>query len=213
MEEIFSRNFIEEAIDKDLEEKVYDHVQTRFPPEPNGYLHIGHAKAISIDFGMAEKYNGKCNLRLDDTNPTKEDTEYVDAIMEDIKWLGFKWDKVLYASDYFDDIYAAAVKLIKKGKAYVDDLSPEEIREYRGTLKTPGKNSPYRERTIEEKGCKVCEKDYLTVFPKLAVMYYAAMKHIKVQTDTDKITELIIEHGLISFHSFNQIQESIYFFL
>ena len=150
MEEIFSRNFIEEAIDKDLEEKVYDHVQTRFPPEPNGYLHIGHAKAISIDFGMAEKYNGKCNLRLDDTNPTKEDTEYVDAIMEDIKWLGFKWDKVLYASDYFDDIYAAAVKLIKKGKAYVDDLSPEEIREYRGTLKTPGKNSPYRERTIEE---------------------------------------------------------------
>ena len=150
MEEIFSRNFIEEAIDKDLEEKVYDHVQTRFPPEPNGYLHIGHAKAISIDFGMAEKYNGKCNLRLDDTNPTKEDTEYVDAIMEDIKWLGFKWDKVLYASDYFDDIYAAAVKLIKKGKAYVDDLSPEEIREYRGTLKTRGKNSPYRERTIEE---------------------------------------------------------------
>mgnify|MGYP000016629787 FL=1 len=150
MEEIFSRNFIEEAIDKDLEEKVYDHVQTRFPPEPNGYLHIGHAKAISIDFGMAEKYNGKCNLRLDDTNPTKEGTEYVDAIMEDIKWLGFKWDKVLYASDYFDDIYAAAVKLIKKGKAYVDDLSPEEIREYRGTLKTPGKNSPYRERTIEE---------------------------------------------------------------
>ena len=138
MEEIFSRNFIEEAIDKDLEEKVYDHVQTRFPPEPNGYLHIGHAKAISIDFGMA------------DTNPAKEDTEYVDAIMEDIKWLGFKWDKVLYASDYFDDIYAAAVKLIKKGKAYVDDLSPEEIREYRGTLKTPGKNSPYRERTIEE---------------------------------------------------------------
>ena len=150
MEEIFSRNFIEEAIDKDLEEKVYDHVQTRFPPEPNGYLHIGHAKAISIDFGMAEKYNGKCNLRLDDTNPTKEDTEYVDAIMEDIKWLGFKWDKVLYASDYFDDIYAAAVKLIKKGKAYVDDLSPEEIREYRGTLKTPGKNSPYRERSVEE---------------------------------------------------------------
>ena len=113
MEEIFSRNFIEEAIDKDLEEKVYDHVQTRFPPEPNGYLHIGHAKDISIDFGMAEKYNGKCNLLLDDTNPTKEDTEYVDAIMEDIKWLGFKWDKVLYASDYFDYIYAAAVKLIK----------------------------------------------------------------------------------------------------
>ena len=150
MDEYISRNFIEEAIDKDLEAKVYNHVQTRFPPEPNGYLHIGHAKAICIDFGMADKYNGTCNLRLDDTNPTKEDTEYVDAIMEDIKWLGFKWDKVLYASDYFDDIYECAIKLIKKGKAYVCDLSADEIREYRGTLKTPGKNSPYRERSIEE---------------------------------------------------------------
>lgn len=150
MEENFSRNFIEEAIDKDLEQKVYDHVQTRFPPEPNGYLHIGHAKAICIDFGMADKYGGVCNLRLDDTNPTKEDTEYVDAIMEDIKWLGFKWGKVLYASDYFDDIYQAAIKLIKKGKAYVCDLSVDEIKEYRGTLKEPGKNSPYRERSIKE---------------------------------------------------------------
>ncbi|MBQ7572881.1 MAG: glutamine--tRNA ligase/YqeY domain fusion protein [Clostridia bacterium] len=150
MDEYISRNFIEEAIDKDLEAKVYNHVQTRFPPEPNGYLHIGHAKAICIDFGMADKYNGTCNLRLDDTNPTKEDTEYVDAIMEDIKWLGFKWDKVLYASDYFDDIYECAIKLIKKGKAYVCDLSADEIREYRGTLKTPGKNSPYRDRSIEE---------------------------------------------------------------
>ncbi|MCD8390591.1 MAG: glutamine--tRNA ligase/YqeY domain fusion protein [Firmicutes bacterium] len=151
MEENFiSRNFIEEAIDKDLEQGAYSYVQTRFPPEPNGYLHIGHAKAICIDFGMAEKYNGTCNLRLDDTNPTKEDTEYVDAIMEDIKWLGFKWDKVLYASDYFDDIYKAAITLIKKGKAYVCDLSPDEIREYRGTLTTPGKNSPYRERSVEE---------------------------------------------------------------
>lgn len=150
MEEIFSRNFIEEAIDKDLESGAYDHVQTRFPPEPNGYLHVGHAKAICIDFGMAEKYNGKCNLRLDDTNPTKEDTEYVDAIMQDIQWLGFKWDKVLYASDYFDDIYQAAITLIKKGKAYVCDLSADEIREYRGTLVEPGKNSPYRDRSVEE---------------------------------------------------------------
>ena len=150
MEEIISRNFIREAIDSDLEKGRFDHVQTRFPPEPNGYLHIGHAKAISIDFGMAEQYGGKCNLRFDDTNPTKEDVEYVDAIMEDIKWLGFKWDKVLYASDYFDDIYAAAIDLIKKGKAYVCDLSPDEIREYRGTLTTPGKNSPYRDRSVEE---------------------------------------------------------------
>ncbi len=149
-EEYISRNFIEEAIDKDLKEGVYNTVQTRFPPEPNGYLHVGHAKAICIDFGMAEKYGGKCNLRLDDTNPTKEDTEYVDAIMEDIHWLGFEWDRVLYASDYFDEIYACAIKLIKLGKAYICDLSADEIREYRGTLKTPGKNSPYRERTIEE---------------------------------------------------------------
>lgn len=143
-------NFIHEAINKDLADGVYDKVQTRFPPEPNGYLHIGHAKAICIDFGTAEKYKGECNLRLDDTNPTKEDTEYVDAIMEDIKWLGFKWNKVLYASDYFDDIYACAVKLIKEGKAFVDDLSADEIREYRGTLTTPGKESPYKSRSIEE---------------------------------------------------------------
>ncbi len=150
MDEVFSRNFIEEAIDKDLEAKVYDHVQTRFPPEPNGYLHVGHAKAICIDFGMAEKYKGECNLRLDDTNPTKEDTEYVDAIMQDIEWLGFKWNKVLYASDYFDAIYEAAIKLIEKGKAFVCDLSADEIREYRGTLTEPGKNSPYRDRSVEE---------------------------------------------------------------
>lgn len=143
-------NFIHDAINKDLKDGVYDHVQTRFPPEPNGYLHIGHAKAICIDFGTALKYGGKCNLRLDDTNPTKEDVEYVDAIMEDIKWLGFQWDKVLYASDYFDAIYESAVKLIKMGKAYVDDLTAEQIREYRGTLKEPGKNSPCRERSIEE---------------------------------------------------------------
>ena len=145
-----SKNFIEEAIEKDLSDGVYDHVQTRFPPEPNGYLHIGHAKAICIDFGNAQKYGGTCNLRLDDTNPSKEDTEYVDAICEDIKWLGFKWDKLLYASDYFDDIYECAIKLIKMGKAYVDDLSADEIREYRGTLTEPGKESPYRERGIDE---------------------------------------------------------------
>ena len=149
MEEL-STNFIHEAINKDLKDGVTDHIQTRFPPEPNGYLHIGHVKAICIDFATAEKYGGTCNLRLDDTNPTKEDTEYVEAIMKDIEWLGFKWDKVLYASDYFDALYEGAIKLIKKGKAYVCDLSADEIREYRGTLTEPGKNSPYRERSIEE---------------------------------------------------------------
>ncbi len=152
MEEMIkeSSNFIHDLIDEDLEKGVYSHVQTRFPPEPNGYLHIGHAKAICIDFGTAEKYNGKCNLRLDDTNPVKEDTEYVDAIMEDIKWLGFEWDNVYYASDYFDFIYECALKLIDMGLAYVDDLSADEIREYRGTLTEPGKESPYRTRSIEE---------------------------------------------------------------
>ncbi len=148
--EFVSTNFIHEAINKDLEDRVYDKVQTRFPPEPNGYLHIGHAKAICIDFGTAIKYRGTCNLRLDDTNPTKEDVEYVDAIKEDIEWLGFKWDKILYASDYFDDIYECAVKLIKMGKAFVDDLTADEIREYRGTLTEPGKDSPYKNRSIEE---------------------------------------------------------------
>ena len=143
-------NFIHDAIDKDLAEKVYDKVQTRFPPEPNGYLHIGHVKAINIDFSTAKKYKGTCNLRLDDTNPTKEDVEYVDSIMEDIKWLGFNWDNVYYASDYFPEIYECAVKLIKKGLAYVDDLTAEEIREYRGTLTEPGKESPYRNRSVEE---------------------------------------------------------------
>ena len=148
--EFVSTNFIHEAINKDLDEGVYNRVQTRFPPEPNGYLHIGHAKAICIDFGTAIKYNGECNLRLDDTNPTKEDTEYVDAIKEDIEWLGFKWNKILYASDYFDDIYECAIKLIKMGNAFVDDLTAEEIREYRGTLTQPGKDSPYKNRSIEE---------------------------------------------------------------
>ncbi len=143
-------NFIHDFIDEDLKDGVYSRVQTRFPPEPNGYLHIGHAKAICINFGVKNKYNGVCNLRLDDTNPTKEDTEYVEAIEEDIKWLGFDWDNVYFASDYFDFIYDCAIKLIKKGKAYVDDLSPDEIREYRGTLTEPGKNSPYRDRSVEE---------------------------------------------------------------
>ena len=148
-EEITS-NFIHDFIDEDLEEGVYSRVQTRFPPEPNGYLHIGHAKAICINFGVKNKYNGICNLRLDDTNPTKEDTEYVEAIEEDIKWLGFDYDNVYYASDYFDFLYECAIKLIKKGKAYVCELTPEQMREYRGTLTEAGKNSPYRDRSVEE---------------------------------------------------------------
>lgn len=143
-------NFIHDFIDEDLREGVYDRVQTRFPPEPNGYLHIGHAKAICIDFGTAQKYNGSCNLRLDDTNPTKEDVEYVDAIKEDIEWLGFKWDNVYYASDYFDYIYECAIKLIEKGLAFVCDLTADQMREYRGTLTEPGTESPYRNRSIEE---------------------------------------------------------------
>lgn len=151
MEEVIkTSNFIHDFIDEDLEKGVYDHVQTRFPPEPNGYLHIGHAKAICIDFSTAEKYGGVCNLRLDDTNPTKEDTEYIDAIKEDIEWLGFKWGKCLFASSYFDFLYECALILIDKGLAYVDDLTAEEMREYRGTLTEPGKESPYRNRSIEE---------------------------------------------------------------
>lgn len=150
MEETKASNFIHDFIDEDLKEGVYYHVQTRFPPEPNGYLHIGHAKAICINFGTSEKYNGVCNLRLDDTNPSKEDMEYVDAIKEDIEWLGFKWNKCLFASSYFDFIYECAIKLINKGLAYVDDLSADEIREYRGTLTEAGKNSPYRDRSVEE---------------------------------------------------------------
>ena len=151
MEEVVKvSNFIHDFIDEDLEKGVYNHVQTRFPPEPNGYLHIGHAKAICIDFSTAEKYGGICNLRLDDTNPQKEDTEYIDAIKEDIEWLGFKWEKCLFASSYFDFLYECALILIDKGLAYVDDLSADEIREYRGTLTQAGKESPYRNRTVEE---------------------------------------------------------------
>ncbi|MBQ2315922.1 MAG: glutamine--tRNA ligase/YqeY domain fusion protein [Clostridia bacterium] len=143
-------NFIHDFIDEDLKEGVYSKVQTRFPPEPNDYLHIGHAKAICIDFATAEKYDGKCNLRLDDTNPTKEDVEYVDAIKEDIKWLGFNWDNVYFASDYFDFIYECALRLIDKGLAFVDESTPEQIREMRGTLTEAGIESPYRNRPIEE---------------------------------------------------------------
>lgn len=150
-EEMKSSNFIHNIIDKDLEDQKYgDKVYTRFPPEPNGYLHIGHAKSICLNFSTAEKYHGKCNLRYDDTNPAKEDMEYVNSIEEDVKWLGFNWDKRLWASDYFDEMYESAVILIKKGKAYVDDLTADEIREYRGTLKEPGKESPYRNRSVEE---------------------------------------------------------------
>ena len=150
MEEKKASNFIHDFIDEDLAAGVKSRVQTRFPPEPNGYLHIGHAKALCIDFSTAEKYNGICNLRFDDTNPSREDVEYIDAIKEDIKWLGFRWENVFFASDYFDFVYDCAIKLIKDGKAYVDDLSADEIREYRGTLTEPGKESPYRNRSVEE---------------------------------------------------------------
>lgn len=144
-----TKNFIEEFIEEDMRSKE-PRVKTRFPPEPNGYLHIGHAKALAIDFGMARQYGGSCNLRFDDTNPAKEDTEYVDAIKQDIRWLGFEWDKLLFGSSYFDRCYELAIKLIKKGVAYVDDLTKDEMREYRGTLTEAGKNSPYRDRSIEE---------------------------------------------------------------
>ena len=149
--EVVSKNFIEVEIEKDLAEGVYDTVHTRFPPEPNGYLHIGHAKSILLNYGLAQKYNGKFNMRFDDTNPTKEKVEFVDAIKKDIQWLGADWeDRLFFASNYFDQMYGAAVKLIKKGKAYVCDLTAEQIREYRGTLTEPGKNSPYRDRSVEE---------------------------------------------------------------
>ncbi len=150
-EEKVSKNFIEQMIDKDLAEGVYDHVCTRFPPEPNGYLHIGHAKSILLNYGLAKKYGGKFNMRFDDTNPTKEKMEFVEAIKADIKWLGADFeDRLFYASDYFDQMYEGAVKLIKKGKAYVSDLSADEIREYRGTLTEPGKKDPYSDRSVEE---------------------------------------------------------------
>ena len=145
------RHFIEREIDKDLAEGVYDHVHTRFPPEPNGFLHIGHAKSILLNYGMAKEYGGKFNMRFDDTNPTKEKSEFMDAIIEDVKWLGADYeDRLFYASDYFDEMYEDAVKLIKKGKAYVSTLTAEQMREYRGTLTEPGKNDPDRDRSVEE---------------------------------------------------------------
>ena len=144
-------NFITQIIDEDLASGKHQRVHTRFPPEPNGYLHIGHAKSICLNFGLAKEYQGLCNLRFDDTNPVKEDVEYVDSIKADVEWLGFKWEgEPRYASDYFDALYGYAIELIKKGLAYVDELSPEEMREYRGTLTEPGKNSPYRDRSVEE---------------------------------------------------------------
>ena len=143
-----SRSFIEDFITEDY--KNYPVVKTRFPPEPNGYLHIGHVKAMWVDFSMAEKFGGTCNLRFDDTNPVKEDVEFVEAIKNDIHWMGFEWDKLCFGSDYFDKCYELAVKLIKKGVAYVCDLDKDQIREYRGTLTEPGVNSPYRDRSVEE---------------------------------------------------------------
>ncbi len=143
------KNFIEELIEADLSASGRT-VKTRFPPEPNGYLHIGHAKALYINFSMAERFGGSCNLRFDDTNPAKEDTEYVDAIKGDIRWLGFDWDQLLFGSSYFDRCYELAAALIQKGAAYVDDLTKDEMREYRGTLTEPGRNSPYRGRSVSE---------------------------------------------------------------
>jgi glutaminyl-tRNA synthetase len=144
-------NFIRDIIVNDLKTHRYaTPVQTRFPPEPNGYLHVGHAKAICLDFGLADEFGGKTNLRFDDTNPSKEETEYVESIMADVKWLGFEWEGLYYASDYFDQLYIWAVQLINTGKAYVDDQSADEIRKNRGTLTEPGKNSPFRDRSIEE---------------------------------------------------------------
>ena len=148
---VVKKDFIREIIDQDLEEGRYDRVHTRFPPEPNGYLHIGHAKSICLNFGISKDYSGKSNLRFDDTNPTKEEQEYIDAIKKDVRWLGFHWeDREFYASDYFEQLYEWAIKLIKDGKAFVDDLTADQIREYRGTLTEPGKESPYRNRSVAE---------------------------------------------------------------
>ncbi len=147
--EINSSNFIRNIVIDDLESGKHKEIITRFPPEPNGYLHIGHAKSICLNFQLADEFNGKTNLRFDDTNPIKEDTEYVESIKEDVKWLGFDWDELLFASNYFDIMYEKAQLLIKKGKAYVCDLTPEEMKDYRGSLTAPGKESPYRNRSVE----------------------------------------------------------------
>src|SRR5271156_5848455 len=143
-------DFLRENINADMAAGRYDRVHTRFPPEPNGYLHIGHAKSICLNFGIARDYGGKCNLRFDDTNPTKEEVEYVDSIMEDVRWLGFEWNELHYASDYFQQLYDWAVQMIKAGKAYVCDLTADQMRETRGTLTEPGTNSPYRDRSVAE---------------------------------------------------------------
>ena len=148
--EIEATNFIEDIINNDLKEGRFDHVQTRHPPEPSGYLHIGHVRNIVLNYGLAKKYGGVCNLRYDDTNPQKESQEFVDAIQDDVHWLGYDWHEIHYATEYFQMNYEVAVKLIKEGKAYVCDLSPEELTKYRGTLTEPGKNSPYRDRSVEE---------------------------------------------------------------
>ena len=178
-EETVSKNFIEQEIDKDLAEGVYTEVCTRFPPEPNGYLHIGHAKSILLNYGLAEKYNGEFHMRFDDTNPTKEKTEYVQSIIDDIKWLGADYgDKIYFASNYFDAMYEAAIKLIKKGKAFVCDLTAEQMREYRGTLTEPGKESPYRNRSVEEN---------LELFENMRAGKYA---------DGEKVQRLIWHHRI-----------------
>ena len=150
--EPITKDFIREIIDEDLRTNKYKgRVHTRFPPEPNGYLHIGHAKSICLNFGIAEDYKGLCNLRFDDTNPTKEEEEYVQSIIDNVKWLGFDWeDRLFFASDYFEKMYEYALQLVKAGKAYVDDLPADKITEYRGNLTKPGKNSPYRDRSVEE---------------------------------------------------------------
>ena len=184
-------NFIEQIVDNDLKEGKNDgRLQTRFPPEPNGYLHIGHAKAICMDFGVAERFGGKCNLRFDDTNPQKEDTEYVEAILEDIKWLGFQWDNIYYASDYFQQLWDFAVRLIKEGKAYIDEQSSEEIAAQKGTPTEPGKPSPYRDRPIEE-SLALFEKASPTLSARLSLFPIALYTTI-LSTNLRKETILTI---------------------
>ena len=150
MTESTPSNFIRQIIDEDLASGKHRKIVTRFPPEPNGYLHIGHAKSIALNFGIAEDYQGLCNLRFDDTNPQKEEEAFVEAIKKDVSWLGYQWDGLYFSSDYFEQLYHYAIELVEKGLAYVDELSAEQMREYRGTLKEPGKNSPFRDRSVEE---------------------------------------------------------------
>lgn len=192
--ETVSKNFIEQIIEKDLAEGKYDEICTRFPPEPNGYLHIGHAKSILLNYGLAQKYHGKFNMRFDDTNPTKEKVEFVESIKKDIQWLGADWeDRLYFASNYFDQMYEAAVKLIKKGKAFVCDLTAEEIREYRGTLTEPGKESPYRNRSVEE-NLELFEKMKNGEFEDLAEDIEDIKKDVKETVeDTKKAAENVVE--------------------